>query len=131
MKSLLILALSVHLASAGVHTVQWMYGCELDDDGTKRGYDQYGKDGENYISLDLNTLTWTAANAKAVITKEKWDSEPLAPQMKNYLDNDCINLLKKYTGDGRSTVKMREPSDQSLLTKVILSPVDYESTEMK
>ncbi|KAL7836172.1 hypothetical protein AOLI_G00274560 [Acnodon oligacanthus] len=40
--------------SEGVHTVQWMYGCELDDDGTKRGYDQYGKDGENFISLDLN-----------------------------------------------------------------------------
>ncbi|KAL7839139.1 hypothetical protein SRHO_G00257970 [Serrasalmus rhombeus] len=114
--------------SEGVHTVQWMYGCELDDDGTKRGYDQYGKDGENYISLDLNTLTWTAANAKAVITKEKWDSEPWAPQMKNYLDNDCINLLKNYTGDGRSTVEMRVPPEVSLFQKDSSSPVVCHAT---
>ncbi|KAL7839172.1 hypothetical protein SRHO_G00258300 [Serrasalmus rhombeus] len=38
----------------GVHTVQWMYGCELHDDGTRRGYMQYGYDGEDFISLDLN-----------------------------------------------------------------------------
>ncbi|XP_036417469.1 H-2 class I histocompatibility antigen, Q9 alpha chain-like, partial [Colossoma macropomum] len=59
----------------GVHTIQVMYGCELHDDGTIRGYRQEGYDGEDFISLDLNTLTWTAANQKAFITKLKWDSD--------------------------------------------------------
>ncbi|XP_036418574.1 H-2 class I histocompatibility antigen, Q9 alpha chain-like [Colossoma macropomum] len=114
--------------SEGVHTVQWMYGCELDDNGTKSGYDQYGNDGEDFISLDLNTLTWTAANAKAVITKERWDSEAWAPQMKNYLDNDCINLLEKYTGDGRSTVERKVPPEASLFQKDSSSPVVCHAT---
>ncbi|KAL6466093.1 hypothetical protein MHYP_G00262260, partial [Metynnis hypsauchen] len=58
----------------GVHTVQKMYGCELHEDGTHTGYMQFGYDGEDFISLDMNTETWTAANQKAVITKQKWES---------------------------------------------------------
>uniref|UniRef100_A0A672RJM9 Major histocompatibility complex class I UBA n=1 Tax=Sinocyclocheilus grahami TaxID=75366 RepID=A0A672RJM9_SINGR len=48
----------------GVHAFQFMYGCELDDDGSKRGYLQYGYDGENFLRFDKNTLTFT----------NKWDS---------------------------------------------------------
>ncbi|GAA6084753.1 H-2 class I histocompatibility antigen, Q9 alpha chain-like [Tachysurus ichikawai] len=83
--------------TTGVHSVQLMYGCELDDDGTVRGYRQYGYDGEDFISLDLKTLTWTAAKLQAVITKIKWDNEyDMTVARKNYLDNICINWLKKY-----------------------------------
>ncbi|KAI4893481.1 hypothetical protein NFI96_006758 [Prochilodus magdalenae] len=92
----------------GVHTFQWMYSCELDDDGSERGYMQYGYDGEDFLSLDLNTVTWTAANAEAVITKRKWDGDYAAKQ-KEYLSNKCIDELQKYVGYGRSTLERKVP----------------------
>ncbi|XP_047674559.1 class I histocompatibility antigen, F10 alpha chain-like [Tachysurus fulvidraco] len=92
--------------TTGVHTWQWMYGCELDDDGTVRGYTQFGYDGEDFISLDLKTVTYTAAKPQAVITKNKWDNNPGATvARKNYLENICIEWLKKYVSYGRETLE--------------------------
>uniref|UniRef100_A0A3B1IKR1 Major histocompatibility complex class I UBA n=1 Tax=Astyanax mexicanus TaxID=7994 RepID=A0A3B1IKR1_ASTMX len=86
-----------------------MYGCELEDDGTKRAYKQFGYDGEDFISLDLKTGTWTAANAKAVITKNKWDPDAgYTNYWRNtYLQNVCIEWLQKYVGYGRDTLERK------------------------
>ncbi|MCI4392387.1 hypothetical protein PGIGA_G00145320 [Pangasianodon gigas] len=92
----------------GVHTWQWMVGCELDDDGTTRGYTQYGYDGEDFISLDLQTLTYTAAKSQAVFTKHKWDPVgEWTKRMKNYLDYECIYWIKKYMSYGRETLERK------------------------
>ncbi|XP_062873520.1 H-2 class I histocompatibility antigen, Q9 alpha chain-like [Trichomycterus rosablanca] len=101
----------------GVHTWQWMYGCERDDDGTNRGYMQYGYDGEDFISLDKNTLTWTAANAKAVITKHKWEPTGEAKRFKNYLENTCIEWLRKYVSYGRETLERKDRPEASVFHK--------------
>ncbi|KAF5897369.1 MHC class I alpha chain, partial [Clarias magur] len=92
----------------GVHTVQLMYGCELDDDGTTRGYTQYGYDGEDFISFDLKTRTWIAPTPQAVITKYKWDlNYSLNNNWRNYLENTCIDWLKKYLSYGRETLERK------------------------
>ncbi|KAM9446950.1 class I histocompatibility antigen, F10 alpha chain-like isoform 1-T1 [Clarias gariepinus] len=92
----------------GVHTVQLMYGCELDDDGTTRGYTQYGYDGEDFISFDLKTLTWIAPTPQALITKNKWDPDTEYNKgRKNYLKNTCIKWLKKYVSYGRETLERK------------------------
>ncbi|KAL7836174.1 hypothetical protein AOLI_G00274580 [Acnodon oligacanthus] len=114
--------------TAGVHTVQWMYGCELHDAGTKRGYMQFGYDGEDFLSLDLNTETWTAANAKAVITKHKWDGERWGSQVKNYLKNTCTGWIQKYVGYGRSSLERKDPPEVSLFQKDSSSPVVCHAT---
>uniref|UniRef100_A0A3B3Q678 Major histocompatibility complex class I UKA n=1 Tax=Paramormyrops kingsleyae TaxID=1676925 RepID=A0A3B3Q678_9TELE len=36
--------------TGGIHTAQMMYGCELDGDGTIRGYNLQGYDGEDFIN---------------------------------------------------------------------------------
>ncbi|KAI4882557.1 hypothetical protein NFI96_002442, partial [Prochilodus magdalenae] len=82
--------------TGGIHTWQWMFGCELDDDGSKRGYSRYGYDGEDWLTLDLNTVTWTAANAKAVSMKLEWDGSPKAAVQKQDLEHTCIEWLQKY-----------------------------------
>ncbi|KAF4074738.1 hypothetical protein AMELA_G00242700, partial [Ameiurus melas] len=74
------------------HTLQRMYGCERDDDGTTRGYDEYGYDGVDFISLDLKTGTWTAVSAKAVNITDKWMSKE-DKHWKSYLENECIEWL--------------------------------------
>uniref|UniRef100_A0A3B4BPR6 Ig-like domain-containing protein n=1 Tax=Pygocentrus nattereri TaxID=42514 RepID=A0A3B4BPR6_PYGNA len=112
----------------GVHTVQFMVSCELHDDGTKRGYMQYGYDGEDFISLDMNTLTWTAANAKAVTTKQKWDGLGAAAKWKDYLENTCIDWLQQYVEYGRSSLERKVSPEVSLFQKDSSSPVVCHAT---
>ncbi|KAL7836196.1 hypothetical protein AOLI_G00274800 [Acnodon oligacanthus] len=112
----------------GVHTFQWMYGCELLDDGTMRGHFQFGYDGEDFLSLDLNTLTYTAANDKAVITKRKWEQKPAARFHKAYLENECTEWLLKYVEYGRSTLERKVSPEVSLFQKDSSSPVVCHAT---
>ncbi|KAL7839179.1 hypothetical protein SRHO_G00258370 [Serrasalmus rhombeus] len=112
----------------GVHTVQWMVGCELHDDGTTVGYRQYGYDGEDFIILDLKTKTWTAANQKAVITKQKLEGTAAAVLNQAYLETECIEYLKKYVEYGRSSLERKVPPEVSLFQKDSSSPVVCHAT---
>nr|AXY65414.1 MHC class I antigen [Ctenopharyngodon idella] len=115
--------------SKGVHTWQMMYGCELNDDGTTQGYFQFGYDGEDFVSLDKNTVTWTAANPQAVITKHKWEANrAIAEQYKVYLENTCIEWVKKYVGYGKDTLERKVSPQVSLLQKDPSSPVTCHAT---
>ncbi|MCJ8746642.1 hypothetical protein PDJAM_G00143900 [Pangasius djambal] len=115
LKQLLATVMQRYNHTKGVHILQWMYGCELDDFGTARGYSQYGYDGEDFISLDLKTKTWTAAKPQAVITKHQWDSTGAeANQWKSYLENTCIEWLKKYVSYGRETLERKVRPEASL-----------------
>ncbi|XP_059365029.1 H-2 class I histocompatibility antigen, Q9 alpha chain-like isoform X2 [Carassius carassius] len=116
--------------SAGVHSWQLMYGCELDDDGTKRGYYQYGYDGEDFLSLDKSTLTWTAASHHAVLTKNKWetDERQLAEYWKAYLENTCIDWVQKYVRYGKETLERKVFPQVSLLQKSSSSSVSCHAT---
>uniref|UniRef100_A0A8C1LH60 Major histocompatibility complex class I UBA n=1 Tax=Cyprinus carpio TaxID=7962 RepID=A0A8C1LH60_CYPCA len=116
--------------SAGVHSWQLMYGCELDDDGTKRGYYQYGYDGEDFLSLDKSTLTWTAANPQAVLTKNRWETKErqLAEYWKAYLENTCIEWVQKYVAYGKDTLERKVSPQVSLLQKSSSSSVKCHAT---
>ncbi|XP_066511440.1 RLA class I histocompatibility antigen, alpha chain 11/11-like [Hoplias malabaricus] len=114
--------------SGGVHTYQTMYGCELNDDGTPHGYFQYGYDGEDFVSLDLSTVTWTAPTPEAVVTKHKWERLGVAAQQKNYLENICIDWLKKYVEYGRSTLERKVPPGGVVFQKDSSSPVVCHAT---
>ncbi|XP_050956715.1 class I histocompatibility antigen, F10 alpha chain-like, partial [Labeo rohita] len=115
---------------SGVHTFQLMYGCQLDDDGSTRGYYQYGYDGEDFISLDKSTLTWNAANPQAVITKIKWETKErqFGEYWKGYLENTCIEWVQKYVGYGKSTLERKVSPQVSLLQKDPSSPVTCHAT---
>ncbi|KAM4539279.1 major histocompatibility complex class I-related gene protein-like [Odontesthes bonariensis] len=115
----------------GVHIFQRMYGCEWDDetDQVRRGYDQFGYDGEDFILLDLQTETWIAPTPQAVITKHKWDRDrAVMAQEKNYLNQICPDWLKKYVNYGRSSLMRTELPSVSLLQKSASSPVSCHAT---
>ncbi|CAL8373986.1 unnamed protein product [Boreogadus saida] len=112
--------------TGGAHMVQWMYGCEWDDDDDSTdGYDQYGYDGEDFISFDLEHLTWVAPVNQAVTTKQRWDGlRARNEQNKYYYTNECVGWLKKYLAYGKSTLQRTEnKSSQSLWTDVPLPQV--------
>ncbi|XP_060763809.1 class I histocompatibility antigen, F10 alpha chain-like isoform X5 [Neoarius graeffei] len=109
--------------TAGVHTLQVMYGCELDDDGTTRGYFQCGYDGEDFVSLDLKTKTWIAPTPQALFTKNNLDSTAAeAHHWKSYLEKECIEWLKKYVSYGRETLERKVRPEASVFHKHSPSP---------
>ncbi|KAL6466059.1 hypothetical protein MHYP_G00261920 [Metynnis hypsauchen] len=112
----------------GIHTWQWTCGCELHDNGTKRGYSRFGYDGEDFLSLDLNTLTWTAASQKAVNTKREWEKILKAISHQSFLENTCIEWLKKYVDYGRETLERKVSPEVSLFQKDCSSPVVCHAT---
>ncbi|XP_069369909.1 class I histocompatibility antigen, F10 alpha chain-like isoform X6 [Paralichthys olivaceus] len=114
----------------GVHIVQWMYGCEWDDEtGEVKGYNQHGYDGKDFISLDLQTETWNAHRPQAVITKLKWDNDKaILAYLKNYYLQLCPSWLKKFLEHEKSSLLRTELPLMSLLQKSPSSPVSCHAT---
>ncbi|KAJ8000089.1 hypothetical protein DPEC_G00201230 [Dallia pectoralis] len=114
----------------GVHVFQWMYGCEWDDEtGVTDGFDQYGYNGEDFISFNLKTLEWIAPKQQAVSTKQKWDhNKAWNDYWKNYYTQECVDWLKKYVEYGRSSLMRTVPPSVSLLQKTPSSPVTCHAT---
>ncbi|XP_023200160.1 H-2 class I histocompatibility antigen, Q9 alpha chain-like isoform X2 [Xiphophorus maculatus] len=114
----------------GEHIYQQMYGCEWDDEtGEVKGYDQFGYDGEDLITLDPKTQEWIAPKPEAVITKLKWDNNRAAVEHENeYLTQTCVEWLKKYVNYGRSSLMKTDRPSVSLLQKNSSSPVSCFAT---
>lgn len=95
---------AVSASLSGVHIIQQIMGCEWDDETEKvEGFNQYGYNGEDFLTFDLETETWIAANPQAEIIKQAWDGNKASNVMlKNLLTNIYLDLLKKYFSYGRS-----------------------------
>ncbi|GAB1300996.1 H-2 class I histocompatibility antigen, D-K alpha chain [Apodemus speciosus] len=64
----------------GSRTIQRMYGCDVGSDGRLlRGYVQFAYDGRDYIALNDDLKTWTAADMAAQITRRKWEQSLTGP----------------------------------------------------
>ncbi|XP_071376373.1 major histocompatibility complex class I-related gene protein-like isoform X2 [Centroberyx affinis] len=117
--------------TGGVHTYQRTFGCEWDDETGDyvNGFNQHGYDGEDWLVLDLKTLTWIAPTPQAVITKQNWNSNNARLAYRKYfLSQVCIDLLKKYVHYGKSTLQRTVLPSVSLLQKSPSSPVSCHAT---
>nr|APD68774.1 MHC class I alpha antigen [Trachinotus ovatus] len=116
--------------TTGVHLVQYMYGCEWDDEtGELGGFRQYGYDGEDFLVWDIKTNTWIAPKQEAVITTNRWNSDKANLGFyKNYLAQICPEWLKKYVDYGKSSLLRKELPSVSLLQKSPSSPVSCHAT---
>ncbi|XP_061922695.1 class I histocompatibility antigen, F10 alpha chain-like [Entelurus aequoreus] len=116
--------------TGGVHIVQRMYGCEWNDETDEvKGWEQEGYDGEDFISLDMKTWTWTAAKQQAFPTKLKWDQDThLISNHKYYYTEECPSYLKKYVKYGKEVLMRTELPEVFLLQKTPSSPVTCMAT---
>nr|AAL76980.1 MHC class I antigen [Sus scrofa]AAN35118.1 MHC class I antigen [Sus scrofa] len=97
-------------SEAGSHTLQSMYGCDVGPDGLfLRGYSQFAYDGADYIALNEDLRSWTAADTAAQITKRKREAADAAEQMRSYLEGACVEGLQKYLEMGKDTLQRAEP----------------------
>ncbi|XP_015262569.1 PREDICTED: class I histocompatibility antigen, F10 alpha chain-like [Gekko japonicus] len=93
-----------------VHTWQVMYGCEVGPEGRFRGgHQQYAYNGEDFIALDRETVTWTARVPQAEETKRRWEGEmQYAQHTKDYQEGTCVEWLWRYLGYGNETLLRTE-----------------------
>ncbi|XP_066215973.1 class I histocompatibility antigen, Gogo-C*0203 alpha chain-like isoform X13 [Saccopteryx leptura] len=90
----------------GSHTIQGMIGCEMDRDGRLlRGYEQFAYDGTDYLALNEDLRSWTAADAAAQITRRKWEEGGEAEHERNYLEGTCVDYLRLYLEKGKETLQ--------------------------
>uniref|UniRef100_A0A8C9E797 BOLA class I histocompatibility antigen, alpha chain BL3-7-like n=1 Tax=Phocoena sinus TaxID=42100 RepID=A0A8C9E797_PHOSS len=87
-----------------------MYGCDVGPDGRLlRGYRQDAYDGADYIALNEDLSSWTAADAAAQITKSKWETAGAAEQWRNYVQGRCVEGLLRYLENGKDTLQRADP----------------------
>ncbi|XP_032958102.1 popy Class I histocompatibility antigen, A-1 alpha chain-like isoform X1 [Rhinolophus ferrumequinum] len=97
-------------SDAGSHTLQWMSGCDVGPDGSfLRGYSQVAYDGADYIALNEDLRSWTAADAVAQITKREWEAAGAAEGWRGYLEGLCRETLGKYLEKGKETLLRADP----------------------
>ncbi|KAM4019558.1 class I histocompatibility antigen, Non-RT1.A alpha-1 chain-like isoform 1-T1 [Anomaloglossus baeobatrachus] len=95
--------------TGGFHIYQVMYGCELSDDGIIKGYEQHGYDGREFLALDTQTWTYVPTMAQAQTITQRWNSQDvqMGETDKIYLENECIEWLKKHMENGREDLERR------------------------
>nr|CUS58305.1 MHC class 1 protein [Macaca nemestrina] len=113
-------------SEAGSHTLQTMYGCDLGPDGRLlRGYEQFAYDGRDYIALNEDLSSWTAADMAAQNTQRKWEAAGEAERFRTYLEGQCVESLRRYLENGKETLQRADPPK----THVTHHPVsDHEAT---
>uniref|UniRef100_L7N132 MHC class I-like antigen recognition-like domain-containing protein n=2 Tax=Myotis lucifugus TaxID=59463 RepID=L7N132_MYOLU len=86
----------------GSHTYQEMTGCVVGSDGRLlRGYSQYAYDGADYLALNEDLTSWTAADMAAQMTWRKLVYAPDPDYWKVALESWCVHYLHVYLENGK------------------------------
>ncbi|XP_071067132.1 class I histocompatibility antigen, B alpha chain-like isoform X2 [Dasypus novemcinctus] len=92
------------------HTYQMMSGCDAGPDGhLLRGYLQHAYDGADYLALNEDLRSWTAADAAAQITRREWEEGGVTQYEKAYLEGRCVEWLQRYLESGKETLLRTDP----------------------
>ncbi|XP_059557363.1 patr class I histocompatibility antigen, B-2 alpha chain-like isoform X3 [Myotis daubentonii] len=94
----------------GSHTLQFTWGCDMGPDGLLlRGYDQSAYDGTDYLALNDDLRSWTAADTAAQITRRKWEEAGEAERVRNQLEGRCLEWLRRYLAMGKEVLQRADP----------------------
>ncbi|KAI4903584.1 hypothetical protein NFI96_013406, partial [Prochilodus magdalenae] len=105
-----------------LHVLQWRHGCKINDSNGQvmflRGVDEYGYDGEDFISFDDENMRWIASVPAAEPTKRKWDEVAILNQYtKGYLEKECVDWLTKFMDYGKEELRKHSPPGVHVFVK--------------
>ncbi|XP_036861007.2 putative HLA class I histocompatibility antigen, alpha chain H [Manis javanica] len=92
------------------HAFQWLSGCSVGPDGRLlRGYEEFAYDGADYLALNEDLRSWTAADAAAQMTRRKWEAAGMAEHYRLYLQRECVEWLRWYLEKGKEALQHADP----------------------
>ncbi|XP_071415770.1 class I histocompatibility antigen, F10 alpha chain-like isoform X1 [Pithys albifrons albifrons] len=98
--------------SRGLHTLQWVSGCDLLSDGTFQGSDRYSYNGRDFLSSELGSKNFVPANVAAQVTKRKGEYERIeVEEWIKYLGLTCPEWLQIFIRYGQEALERKEPPD--------------------
>ncbi|XP_078811234.1 H-2 class I histocompatibility antigen, L-D alpha chain-like isoform X2 [Oryzias latipes] len=109
--------------SNDTHVLQWMHGCEGEEDEQgnlqfKRGMDMYNYDGDDFLAFDDKHQVWVAAADAAFPTKRKWDDvTALKDYTKGYLEKECMEWMKTFLSYSKQQLRNASPPDVYIFAK--------------
>ncbi|MEQ2211193.1 hypothetical protein XENOCAPTIV_003574 [Xenoophorus captivus] len=114
MIKLLLTFLFCLLSSAGVHIFQWIDSCDWNKEtGELTGFMQFGYNGEDFIAVDMETMSWIALRQQAIPTKLGWDTDRARIQFnKNFFTQMCPDWLERSLDYRRSSLLRTGIHDQ-------------------
>ncbi|XP_058385627.1 MHC class I-like protein MILL1 isoform X1 [Diceros bicornis minor] len=111
----------------GLHSLQATLGCELQGDLSTRGFWRLGYKGQDFLTFDSQTLTWTLATPSAQHIKKLWETQgPRADLVETFLRVTCPEQLWRYLASWSGLLENTDPPSvtvtrsKNLLGKVIL-----------
>ncbi|KAK2113464.1 hypothetical protein P7K49_007730 [Saguinus oedipus] len=66
-------------------------------------------DGKDYIALNEDLRSWTAADVAVQITQCKWEAANVAEEWRAYLEGRCLESLLRYLENGKETLQRLVP----------------------
>ncbi|XP_037376668.2 patr class I histocompatibility antigen, A-108 alpha chain-like isoform X1 [Talpa occidentalis] len=97
-------------SETGSHTFQMMSGCDVGPDGRLlHGYRQFAYDSADYLTLNEDLSSWTAANTAAQITRRKWEAQGEAKHIRNFVEDKCLRWLRTFLEYGKETLQRTDP----------------------
>ncbi|XP_045708285.1 HLA class I histocompatibility antigen, alpha chain G-like isoform X3 [Phyllostomus hastatus] len=101
------------------HTYQEMTGCVVGSDGGfLGGYSRLFYDGTEYLALNKDLSSWTAADTAAQVTWRELVQFPDAEDRRAFLEGECLYWLHLYLKKGKETLLRAEPPPQTTITIV-------------
>lgn len=70
-----------------------------------RAYWQLAYDGTDYVALNEDLSSWTAADMAAQISKSKWEVSHKAERDRVYLEGECVEWLHKHLEMGKEMLQ--------------------------
>ncbi|XP_054554145.1 patr class I histocompatibility antigen, A-126 alpha chain-like isoform X2 [Talpa occidentalis] len=97
-------------SETGSHTFQNMYGCDMGPDGRLLGwYEQFAYDGTDFLALNPDLRSWTAADTAAQITLREWEARGEAERFRNFVEGRCLRWLRTCLEYGKETLQRTDP----------------------
>ncbi|KFW76270.1 Class I histocompatibility antigen, F10 alpha chain, partial [Manacus vitellinus] len=91
-----------------LHTLQRDCGCELLSNGNVRGSYREGYDGRDFLSFELGSGSFVAADGAAQIIKRHWDSDGITvDRLTNFLEHTCLEVLQKHVQYGQEVLEKK------------------------
>ncbi|XP_055430365.1 BOLA class I histocompatibility antigen, alpha chain BL3-7-like [Bubalus kerabau] len=65
--------------------------------------------GRDYLALNEDLRSWTAAETVAQISKRKFEQRGAAERVRNYLNRECVEGLRRHLENGNDTLLRADP----------------------